>query len=254
MDVKPFAAPRVKIARAEQHTEELRAEIESYLGRKPMVAAISISEQRVYALTVLWREEMPLMLAAIAGDAIHNLRGALDIMANDVVALGGAVPDGVYFPFARSAEDLEEMIRRRFRRASDDAKELIRALQPYPGGNAMLRALHDLDIQDKHLGIIRAQADATLDLPMTIQAGLPALDEVRAGLKPIKKLGPFINRWSGFDPGFRELGGTENGHVEITISPDLPLGGEPIIETLHAFTDMVTDVVDQFEALMLRPD
>src|SRR5215207_1855814 len=103
MTAKPFDASKLKIKRAKRHIEELETALREYLDRRP-VLAIWYAKERArkakYQMTLFTREAPPEELSAIFGDAIHNLRVALDIMANDVVALCGTVPKGVYFPFA----------------------------------------------------------------------------------------------------------------------------------------------------------
>ena len=95
------------------------------------------------------------MLAPIIGDAVHNLRSALDILACDLAKLNGQSDDGVYFPFAKSESELDRQIAgRRFDRAGPAAVAELKALRPYKGGNTLLRGVHDLDIQDKHQFII----------------------------------------------------------------------------------------------------
>jgi hypothetical protein len=39
-------------------------------------------------------------------------------------------------------------------------KDVARSLNPYSGGNELLRALHDLDIGDKHITIVQAAASS----------------------------------------------------------------------------------------------
>ena len=66
-------------------------------------------------------------------------------MACELVRLNGNRDDDVAFSFAKSAADLEHAIKSK---QSAAAISLVRALQPYYGGNDQLRAIHDLDILD----------------------------------------------------------------------------------------------------------
>jgi hypothetical protein len=65
--------------------------------------------------------------------------------------------DDVYFPFSKTQADFQRMFaKRHMDRATPQAQALIHTLQPYPGGDDDLRAIHDLDIIDKHQMLIPA--------------------------------------------------------------------------------------------------
>ncbi len=92
---------------------------------------------------------------AVIGDCTHNLRAALDLMACDLVRAAGGNDKHVYFPFAHQEADLEKMIKEKnFDRAGDDAVTLLKSFKPHRGGDELLRAMHDLDIEDKHKALI----------------------------------------------------------------------------------------------------
>ncbi len=165
----------------------------------------------------------------IVGDAIHNLRASLDILAVALVARNGGNTKGVYFPFADSAENFEEMIRRRhFDRASATDQSILRNLRPYKGGNHLLRSLHDLDIQDKHHSLI----------PHASLAALP----------PFRVRTDEAGHPIGFDEGKVQI------EVDQSVPPQLqfmfPKGsafeGEEVVPTLWRLHQHVQDIVEQF--------
>jgi hypothetical protein len=164
----------------------------------------------------------PEHLGAIIGDIVHNLRSALDLAACDMVrAAEGkeANVERVYFPFCRSAEDLDRMIRvRDFHRAGDQAVELLRGLKPYHGGNAALRAIHDLDIQDKHTSLILAITSASFP----------------------------INR-SNDDGSLRIIARTSK--VAVAFPPGSVLAGQEVIPTSHQLVELTLGVVEAFRVL-----
>ena len=61
-------------------------------------------------------------------------------------------------------------MKKNFDRAGPDAVRLLRTYRPCTGGNATLRALHDLDVQDKHQAFI--PAISTAPMPATHAASL----------------------------------------------------------------------------------
>lgn len=72
----------LKLERAERHLEELDREIAQYAASEPYVA---IREARCQLHADCWRftlqvrREPDRRLATIAGDAVHNMRSALDL-------------------------------------------------------------------------------------------------------------------------------------------------------------------------------
>lgn len=106
-------------------------------------------------------EEMSLLL----GDAVHNMRSALDALAWELCHLDGqkpANPNKVYFPavvaeskWREAAENLKSM--------PPEFLERIRRKQPYladPPAKALLAVLAQMSNQDKHRGMIEARANA----------------------------------------------------------------------------------------------
>jgi len=153
---RPFEASRLKIARAAEHASSLEREIESYLTRNPVHMNVTRNVNADYLDWVqVCTEGIPVKLAPIIGDIVHNLRTSLDLLACELVRLNGGSDKDVYFPFCKNASDLEKMIKKKnFNKASPEAIDLVRSLKPYIGGNIDMRYVHDLDILDKHIMLI----------------------------------------------------------------------------------------------------
>jgi hypothetical protein len=94
---------------------------------------------------------VPIEVITGAGDAIHNLRSALDHLAWQLshwrTGKPGPRPG---FPIGKSFEDYKAMKGRMVAGMSPDAKKAINDLRPYKGGNEPLWTIHHLDIVDKH--------------------------------------------------------------------------------------------------------
>jgi hypothetical protein len=113
------------------------------------------------------------------------------------------------------------MIRvRDFHRAGDQAVELLRGLKPYHGGNAALRAIHDLDIQDKHTSLIVA----------ITMASFP------------------INR-SNDDGSLRIIAAARTSKIAVAFPPGSVLAGQEVIPTSHQLMELTLGVVEAFRAL-----
>lgn len=244
MSYRPFNNARLKLRRGRRHISEFEAEIASFLAREPYQIILSesrISPPRIeYHWTTHTHEAPPEELAMILGDAVHNLRVALDVLANDTVALGGNIPKGVYFPFAKDAADLEKQIKEKMKGATPEAKEFVRTLKPYKGGNEPLRALHDLDIQDKHISPLQVSHS------QTSAPGRVGNDGVEWQYEPIQTLPD----WYTPPPGDKVLGLVRWDH-EAVFEKGLPYAGKPVIGTLNDLAQLVDGVIQTFEAHFL---
>lgn len=231
MNALQFAPSREKLRRAESHIRSLDAAIERYFRTDWYTCEFRRTPQGQYNLNVVIRGQ-PKDFGLIVGDAIHNLRTALDLLAVEVVGRNGGNTKSVYFPFADSADNLEGMItRRNFHRASPADQALLKSLQPYTGGDRLLRSLHNLDIQDKHHSLIpHASVVTTPRVSVkTDEAGNPV----------------------GFSEGRPELqvDANEAPKVKFTFPEDSVLPGEDVLEILWRLHEHVRAIVNRFAAV-----
>jgi hypothetical protein len=163
--MEPFAGPKLKVKRAKRHISDLNAEIGAFLKRDPYrIVLENNAETRKLGWIVRITEELSDQIPLIVGDAIHNLRTALDLLACDLVRLNGGNIKKVDFPFASEGDSLNKRIKeRKIHRAGPDIVQIIKCLKPYKGGDNALWAIHDLDITDKH----------QLILPVVFLGGIP---------------------------------------------------------------------------------
>jgi len=90
-------------------------------------------------------------LSIIVGDAVHNLRSSLDLVAWQLVEANGGRPgDTTAFPIWWSEAQFRGGGAGYLKGAHPDAIKTMRDLKPYKGGNAALWRLHRLDATDKH--------------------------------------------------------------------------------------------------------
>jgi len=107
----------------------------------------------------------PISISLPFGDAIHNLRSALDIAVIDAVRLNKKNTKNVRFPFANSKETLSKQLKESYiKKAGADVANFIKQVRPYPGGNDGLYELHILDIVDKHRMLVPTASSSTIDL------------------------------------------------------------------------------------------
>ncbi|MGO9179767.1 MAG: hypothetical protein ACLQHS_10980, partial [Candidatus Limnocylindrales bacterium] len=158
------ASWRLKLDRAEEHLQQLEAEVARYAARNPYQVLGQIKtegQERIwlYRLQVTKQPDAD-TLAAMAGDVVHNVRSSLDHIA---VALGRR---GAFFPVFTENPALDQRTyscvhddpRARWSRAVDgmpqDAVTIIEAAQPYHSGPDAkingLALLNRFDNADKH--------------------------------------------------------------------------------------------------------
>lgn len=109
----PFDAPRAKIARARHHISTLETELQNYATE-----AFATDQKRDFQtgdllLNFPAQRGLPSDVPLMLGDAIHNLRAALDLLACDIVRMAGKSTKNVYFPFASNAGEFEGQIKKK---------------------------------------------------------------------------------------------------------------------------------------------
>jgi hypothetical protein len=99
------------------------------------------------------------------GDAIHNLRSALDAVAWGMAHYKDAKParpKSVYFPVCSDEQQWKKALKDWVGEINPEFQERLRIMQPFThlqaGEFSILSMLHDLDIQDKHRDVLTVSA------------------------------------------------------------------------------------------------
>ena len=151
LHVSTLSRPEMKIRRARRHTQELVAVWVNFIARRPITVRIW-SGERARKHETFCRERVPEDVPLLIGDAVHNIRSASDLLANDLLRIAGSNKSDARFPFGESENDYTEMEKRgRLNGLPDDLRTMIKALKPWEG---TLRAIHKLDIVDKHQMVV----------------------------------------------------------------------------------------------------
>jgi hypothetical protein len=149
---------QLKLKRASKRIDELNAFLREERPFTYVVQTDTITGQR--ATLAKKNETIADEAAAIAGDAAHNLRSALDHVYWSIVSPFATTPKerrAVQFPFSERADRLEEAVKNRLaNRVSDRFFRAICGLKPYAenGGNRPLYLIELMDIPDKHRALI----------------------------------------------------------------------------------------------------
>jgi len=158
---KPLDNLLLKVERAKKHVLDLEAEYDRFHQTKPYTFSDSTNPQtgeRTYY--VKHAEPIPMEFSVIIGDALNNLRCALDHLAYHLVCVGvGAIkpfPDAK-FPPGNSLSDYTDQKNRALHGMRQDAVKAIDALEPYAGGvGEIYFRLSRLNNFDKHRLLLTA--------------------------------------------------------------------------------------------------
>lgn len=149
---------RIKIGRANTHLDDFDEQAQAVVAAYRNAVVRERDEDRSeYVFSIERVPPLDPVLGAILGDAIHNLRAALDHLAWQAVIAGGGNPTGdTNFPVLDVAPTADRYGRTRVQIAPGIPKrlqEVLDTFQPYKRGNPTthpLHVIHRLDIDDKH--------------------------------------------------------------------------------------------------------
>lgn len=248
-----FRGPKLKVNRAKRHISEINSEIRGFLERDPDVSVVeSYRDAGQYTCTYSFNDAVPDEWTTIIGDAIHNLRSALDHLAVDLVRLNNKSTKRVYFPFCDGRDSLECMIKNRhINRAAPDVVDIIRSLKPYHGGDEALRALHDLDIADKHAPLIDIRRRVHEIYVEIMERAVITGSCTNAMVQSVAK------RTTGVESSSIALAApvSKDGHIDkkFSISAEVVLNkgcfiDKPLVPTLHQLAELVDGITQTFEA------
>lgn len=256
MHLQPFKGSELKIARARTHLDELKSKL-ALFGEGLEVQIVRIGETEHHDhYTMAFNKSPPDDIPIIIGDAVHNLRAALDLMMGDVARVLNVSRKEVKFPFAESREAFENLIRKQpYSRLGSEIVETLVAMGPFRDGNGALRGLHDLDITDKHKAVLPTYVAAwgRIVIPeafnnMIAQAFGFEFNQSRTpyceGAKIVVAKG--INPLSMLDE--------VEGAPEPIFRPGSPFAMDPVIHTLENLTNMVAAIVVIFEGKVKGAD
>jgi hypothetical protein len=163
----PLLACFAKIEWAKTEIDNLAKRIDDLFANKPVVILpLSLYRPAVYPFGInkltskidangieVWRYAIPKIptdLNVTTGAILHSLRSPLDQMLSAIALQTHDSPSGVAFPFGRTRDEFKTAIAKQ-KKLPPDALKMIEVLKPYRvGGNALLYALHALNIPDKH--------------------------------------------------------------------------------------------------------
>jgi hypothetical protein len=152
----------LQLDRASEHIEAVRAEIVGFTSANPAPLGFraepptSKPDGSVHCvLYATVREDPPRTLAPIIGDAIHNMRSALDYLAYELASPKARKSRSTQFPICMDESQFRHPDNlRKIASITGDGRDLIERLQPYnatdPPRHNPLAILNKLSNRDKH--------------------------------------------------------------------------------------------------------
>lgn len=246
-----FARPRLKIERAKKHINDINSLLLAFSSSDFYTVTV---EKNTYGANFLRfdvdKSPFPINnTALLIGDALHNLRSALDLLYYEI-----SVNHTKWsrFPVLDTRDELERRIKTTFEKKQISVTVhglLLNSIKPYKTGNFALWALDDLNIRDKHQLLIPV-------LKFMGFAGICLEDDKHV---PLKKMSYFLDESSLIrlpsETYRRNLTVTDKGHAAAAVYFDLgiPFEGEAVIPALYGVAEEVTRTVEAFEIALAPP-
>jgi len=243
MVIDDLSEARAKIEWADSHLDVLTGKISAFFRREPYRLRPEANpngngEYLFFEVT----EAIPQSIQVDVGQIIYAQRSSLDILACVLAEREGHIdPRRTYFPITETEDRLsEKQARDKIRYLSDADKAAIHALKPYKGGNNLLFALHQLNMQDKHRKLILLGASVA-GAEYSVKPGHGG-GHVRAFALYGKTFqdGECVALWDA-DP---QMG--LNLALQIALADVPEIGRPPVIGMLQKFSRVANAVIDTF--------
>lgn len=248
-----LALIKVKIDRAKKHLRDLEIAKDKFINSTPFTLEFRPDEKPGHEGLNLWFmtsiDLIPEEISASAGDAIHNTRSALDhLICQLVLSEGNSISNQTAFPIFKSNQIDEATFQRRVAGISQQAMDKIRTLEPHKDGQGhYLWVLHELDIADKHHGLIttllrvdnmRLDIDTTLGRRQpTPRFALPNFGEPLEVNKPFFTCEPGTEFQSYFS-------------FDVAINQPIVVPCKPVVWSVTTLIEKVNNLIDEFKPLL----
>lgn len=250
-----FESAFLKVKRANHHVSDLRSSFNAHIQRHTYILRPELNPNGVLETYVEFSEGLPSDIPVITGDAVHNLRSALDHATWELIGLdGGKQNSNTSFPSSmRVTNQIEyEALCKRIETPRSDTKEFFMSFAAYPGGRGdVFHRLHELNRIDKHRGLtLVARSTSIDDLKVTYKSG----NVVRLCYNQFHE-GTDNSTGLILSKGERiliEADKDTQATIEIFLC-DVPLfKGCPLIDSLVLASNEVRGILGQFRDFVLR--
>jgi hypothetical protein len=266
MPVPPldWTALKAKLERAEVHIFDLKEFWDEFVegGAYPILSQDTPDGRyRIYTLGNI--AQIPVDVQQITGDAIQNLRSALDHLAYRLVCVGTDSPgpfNDVYFPLGDRPEKFEARIQAIEKRLKTDAVKALLEIEAYPGGDGeIFWQIDQLNNIDKHRLVLTVSSQnrfhsmaqweiARIKNQFLGMKDTPEVNDPRMFLKSgIRHLSLQTGDVLGIFP-ISEVHEDMKFPVEVAFGEPKTVEGKPVIEMLHQAAGQASDILLLFSS------
>lgn len=245
MEDSLFRGSHLKVKRANKHIRELYDLLNGFRETRHYRIRVKRDPKTrdwIISIGILERvsEQVSDDVSVIVGDAIHNLRAALDLAMYELVKWLSRTPsEFTKFPFRKTREEVEAAVKGgTIQGLPTSFKTLvIDIIKPYKGGNDPLYALHTMDIADKHHMLIQTHAVAGL----TIKTETPEGDLVNYVTFSTEQSGDMGAVWVPEDVEIKDY---DKPVLHVSFGRVEGFESKPILPTLRQLSHLVTEIIE----------
>lgn len=240
-----FDGAKLKIERANHHIGDLERQFAAFVEAHPHTLSIQSNPQTGQpTVRIRFSADPPKTLALIVGDAIHNLRTALDHMTWELVGRDGGTQNRyLKLPTGDNRINFEAACRG-IKTPSQSIIDLFLSLEVFPTGKGeSLYATHLLDNADKHTVITPIVRASRLSKLVALRAdGSLAMSITNTAI--LGGSGPYANI-TDLPPGVSvEIDKDTKATPDIFFGDVEPVKSQPIIPTLSQLSEIVSKTID----------
>lgn len=241
-----FDGAKLKIERAKKHINDLERSMKRFAESSPYTIVVNRdSETGCNFIDVQAIKSMPEEFALIIGDALHNLRSALDYVINDIeFALWGERFKHTKFPcIHESRESFMGAVNALKEKSCEEVVSYIEnVIQPYRGGNGdAIWRLNMIELDNKHRLLIPK-------VNVTSVTGIRAEDDTgEEFVLPEFILAEDYSEIAEVFGGKLHIKDKGKASLSILFS-DGVFGGESVVPTLYNLVEVVSSTVKGVEA------
>lgn len=186
------------------------------------------------------------LLRVTTGDAVHNLRSALDHLAYGIVSAFEDPPNYLYFPIAGDLKSLigQPSFQTIKRLAPDIAELIIGEIKPYGAGNLFVKLNH-LDRADKHRFLLTNTGTGAVHV--YVSANDDDVPDTAANCLILIKDDPLSDGLRVPRAGIASAAHNDQyrrAAFDVCFDKGLPFENEPIVPTMHQLTQLVARVIN----------
>lgn len=249
-----FESAKLKIERAKKHINDLNDICCAYVDSGFCEIWVERdSKNEDYLLKLAQTKEPPQDIPLIIGDAIHNLRSALDIAYCELIRdiAGIALRPKTQVKIVKTRKQLiSGLIKGEgiLKSKPAIAEVIADTLSPYVEGNekSLIHSIHDLNITDKHIILIPVFCPSKAVITNIKMGGL-TIGRLEADINPNGVLN--IARMGGGEIDFKF--DSEAVSFSVLFGKDQPLEGEPVVQSLQNLVKFTFEVIKDLEVAVL---